>query len=296
MPPKSSMPAVATTYAVPAVFVVLWASGFIGAKYGLPYAEPLTFLAIRMGAAAALLALIAVVTRAPWPGRIEALHGVVVGLLVHGCYLGGVFISIDHHLPAGLSAMVVGLQPVLTSTLANRLLGERVTPRQWMGLVLGLVGIYFIVQSRTAGEAPFAAWAAATVALGGITLGTLYQKRFGGAIDWRSGMLVQYAAAGLLFGVGALLFDSRPVVWSGEFILAVAWLVFGLSLGAVWLLYDLIRRSAATRVVSLFYLTPPITALMAYALFGETLTPVAIGGMAICVAGVALVNWRVGRT
>lgn len=275
--------------------MVLWASGFIGAKYGLPYAEPLTFLAIRMGAAVALLAVIAVLTRAPWSGGTGILHGVVAGLLVHGCYLGGVFVSIDHHLPTGLAAMVVGLQPVLTSTLANRLLGERVTPRQWCGLALGLVGIYLIVESRTAGDAPFIAWAAAAVALVGITLGTLYQKRFGGAIDWRTGMLVQYAAACLLFTVGAWSFETRAVQWTGEFVLAVGWLVIGLSLGAVWLLYDFIRRSAATRVVSLFYLTPPMTALMAYALFGETLTPVAIGGMAICVAGVALVNLRMGR-
>jgi drug/metabolite transporter (DMT)-like permease len=186
----------------------------------------------------------------------------------------------------------VSLQPVLTSTLANRLLGERVVLRQWAGLALGVAGVYLVVEGRTAGEAPPVAWIGATVGLIGITIGTLYQKRFGGGIDWRPGFLVQYAAAAALFALGAFGFESRHVEWTGEFVFALAWLVFVLSFGAIWLLYFLIRRQAATRVISLFYLTPPITALMAWALFGERLAPLAIAGMAVCVAGVALVNWR----
>jgi drug/metabolite transporter (DMT)-like permease len=284
----------AAVFAAPAVFVLLWASGFIGAKFGLPYAEPMTFLAIRMAAVVALLGLIAMVTRPRWPDRAGTAHSAVTGLLVHGCYLGGVFISIDQRLPAGIAALVVGLQPVLTSTLANRLLGERVTPRQWSGLLLGIGGVYLVVHGRTEGEAPLFAWAAATIALVSITIGTLYQKRFGGGIDWRSGLFIQYAAATVLFAAGAFAFDSGRVQWTGEFLFAVAWLVFVLSFGAIWLLYFLIRRQAATRVVSLFYLTPPITALMAWALFDERLAPLAILGMAVCVVGVALVNWRAG--
>jgi drug/metabolite transporter (DMT)-like permease len=279
----------------PAVFVLLWASGFIGAKFGLPYAEPMTFLTIRMVLVVGLLGLIVLVTRPAWPTWMGVLHSAIVGLLVHGAYLGGVFESIDHKLPAGFTALVVSLQPVLTSTLANRLLGERVVLRQWAGLALGIVGVYLVVQGRTEGATPPIAWVGATVALIGITIGTLYQKRFGGGIDWRTGFLVQYAAAGTLFALGAFGFETRQVVWSGEFAFALAWLVFVLSFGAIWLLYFLIRRQAATRVISLFYLTPPITALMAWALFDERLAPLALLGMAVCVVGVALVNWRTAQ-
>jgi drug/metabolite transporter (DMT)-like permease len=282
----------AAAFAAPAVFVLFWASGFIGAKLGLPYAEPMTFLTIRMGLVVVLLGLIVLVTRPRWPAPADALHSAVVGLLVHGCYLGGVFIAIDRRLPAGFAALVVSLQPILTSTLANRLLGERVTPRQWLGLGLGVIGVYLVVHGRTEGEAPLIAWIAASVGIVGNTIGTLYQKRFGSGIDWRSGFFVQYAAAGLLFGLAALAFETRQVQWSGELVIALAWLVFVLSFGAIWLLYFLIKRQAATRVVSLFYLTPPFTALMAYALFDERLGLLALAGMAVCAAGVALVNWR----
>ncbi len=283
-------------YAAPPVFVLLWSSGFIGAKLGLPYAEPMTFLSIRMAAVVALLALLILVTRPPLPSAAGILHNLMAGLLIHGCYLGGVFVAIDRHLPAGLAALVVSLQPILTATMANRLIGERVVTRQWIGLLLGLAGVYLVVRSRTAGgDTSLVAWVAITVALLGITVGTLYQKRFGAGVDWRSGFVVQYAGAGLLFGLGAVAFEQRTVQWSVELLVALGWLVFVLSFGAVWLLYFLIRRSAAARVVSLFYLTPPVTALMAWALFDERLEPLSIAGMAVCVAGVFLVNWRLGR-
>ncbi len=282
----------AAIFAAPAVFVLLWASGFIGAKLGLPYAEPMTFLTVRMGAVVLVLGLIILLTRPAWPSRTGVLHSAVVGLLVHGCYLGGVFVAIDHKLPAGFAALVVSLQPILTSTLANRLLGERVTLQQWAGLVLGVAGVYLVVHAHTEGGAPFFAWAAATVALIGMTIGTLYQKRFGGGIEWRTGFLIQYTAALTLFAFGAVLTETLKVQWTGEFLLAIGWLVFGLSLGAIWLLYFLIRHQAAARVLSLFYLTPPFTALMAWLMFNEELSPLALVGMGVCVAGVALVNWR----
>jgi len=154
MPDRLRSTADIAVFAAPAVFVVLWASGFIGAKFGMPYAEPMTFLTVRMAAVAMLLGAIIMLTRAPWPSRSGALHSVVVGILVHGCYLGGVFVAIDHKLPAGFVALVVSLQPVLTSTLANRLLGERVIPRQWLGLALGIVGVYLVVHGRTEDGAP----------------------------------------------------------------------------------------------------------------------------------------------
>jgi drug/metabolite transporter (DMT)-like permease len=284
----------AAVFAAPAVFVVLWASGFIGAKFGLPYAEPLTFLAIRMSAVVLLIGTIVLLTRPAWPSRTGVLHSAITGLLVHGCYLGGVFVAIDHKLPAGFAALVVSLQPILTSTLANRLLGEKVAPRQWLGLALGIVGVYLVVQGRTEGDAPLIAWAAATFALIGMTIGTLYQKRFGGDIEWRTGFLVQYASAAILFVLGALATETMVVQWTGEFLLAVAWLALALSFGAIWLLYFLIRHQAAARVLSLFYLTTPVTALMAWLMFNEQLAPIALVGMAVCVAGVALVNWRTG--
>jgi drug/metabolite transporter (DMT)-like permease len=275
----------------PGVFVVLWASGFIGARLGLPHVEPLTFLTLRMAAVVALMAVVIAVTRPPWPGVAAIRHSMIAGLLMHGGYLGGVFVAIDHKLPVGLTALIVGLQPILVSTLANRFFGERVTPRQWGGLALGILGVYLIVQDKTAGEQAGAlAWAAVVTALLSITGGTLYQKRHGGDIDWRSAFLVQYASAGAVFAAGAVLFETRAVEWTGELVFALAWLVLVLSLGAVWLLYFLIRRAAASRISSLFYLTPPATAVMAWALFGERLGPVALVGMAVCVAGVFLVN------
>jgi drug/metabolite transporter (DMT)-like permease len=282
-------------FSAPAVFVLLWASGFIGAKLGLGYAEPLTFLALRMITVVVLLAIVIVATRPKWPHANGLMHSAATGLMVHGLYLGGVFVAIENGLSAGLVALIVSLQPVLTSTVANRWLGERVVARQWCGLALGLAGVYLVLEAKIAtGEATQLAWIAATVALIGITVGTLYQKRFGGGIDWRPALCIQYAAAGLLFSLGAFAFETRVVHFTPQFLFALGWLVLVLSLGAVWLLYFLIQRAAATRVVSLFYLTPPVTALMAWALFDERLAPLSLLGMAVCVAGVFLVNWRPG--
>src|SRR5262245_3388443 len=166
-------------FAAPGVFVVLWASGFIGAKFGLPYAEPLTFLTLRMVFVGLLIGIVIVLTRPPWPSRRGVVHSAVTGVLVHGMYLGGVFVALQQHLPAGLVALVVGLQPLLTTTLANRWLGERVMPRQWVGLLLGMAGVALIVQDKAAGATTALGWTAAVVALIGMTIGTLYQKHFG---------------------------------------------------------------------------------------------------------------------
>jgi drug/metabolite transporter (DMT)-like permease len=283
----------AAVFAAPAVFVLLWSSGFIGAKLGLGYAEPLTYLSLRMIGVILLLAIIVALTRPKWPDALGVRHSVATGLMVHGLYLGGVFVAIGHGLPAGLAALIVSLQPLLTSTIAQRFLGERVGARQWAGLALGFVGVYLVLRDKTAaGETTALAWAAVTIGLLGITLGTIYQKRFGGAIDWRPALLIQYAAAAVLFGAGAFAFETRAVHWTPDFVFALSYLVVVLSLGAVWLYYFMIRHAAATRVVSLFYLTPPVTALMAWALFHETLARLALVGMAVCVIGVFLVNWR----
>ena len=277
----------------PALFVVLWSSGFIGTKAGVLYAEPMTYLALRMAMVVLVLGAVVVITRPVWPSRGCLLHNVVAGLCVHGLYLGGVSVAIFLGLPAGLAALIVALQPILTSTLANRWLGERVAMHQWAGLILGLAGVWLVVHERTGGSTDVAiiGWLAIFIALIGITAGTLYQKRFAGGVDWRVGLLVQYAASGLFFAVGAFAFETRMVQWTPQFVFALCWLVFVLSLGAIWLFYFMIRRTTAMRVTSLFYLTPPVTALMAWMIFDERLAPLALVGMAICVAGVFLVNW-----
>jgi drug/metabolite transporter (DMT)-like permease len=276
--------------AAPALFVLLWSTGFISTKMALSGAEPFTWLALRMGLTVCVLLVIAVVSRATWPKGWQIFHSIIAGLLVHGIYLFGVTFAISQSIPAGLSALIPGLQPILTSTLAGRFLGERVTPLQWGGLLLGLVGVILVLHNRTlTGQASWG-WIASIMSLIGITLGTLYQKRFSGQIDWRAGNIVQYGAAGACFMVGAWLFETRTITWHPQFVLAVSWAVLVLSVGSISLLYWLIRRSGATQVASLFYLVPAVTAALAYALFGEQLDALAIGGMVLCAIGVVVVN------
>src|SRR5262252_8953653 len=276
---------------VPALFVLLWSTGFIGARYGLPHIEPLTFLAVRMVFVVVIIAATALTGGARWPSANEVGHSLVAGSLVHGVCLGGVFTAISQGVPAGISALIPGLQPIVTSTLANRFVGEKVTRLQWVGLVLGLVGVLLVLHDRSIALAGSAiGWIASFLSLIGITLGTLYQKRYCGDIDWRTGNLIQYTGAGILFTLGAFAFETREVHWSGELIFAMAWLVLVLSIAAVGLMYWLIRRSAASGFASLFYLAPAATALFAYILFGERLDSISILGMAICASGVALVN------
>ncbi|WP_097278378.1 DMT family transporter [Caenispirillum bisanense] len=282
--------------AMPVLFVLLWSTGFIGAKFGLPYAEPFTFLFIRFAAVLVLLAPLAVAARGGWTGWRAAGHQLVTGALVHGVYLGGVFWAIEQGLSAGVAALVVGVQPLLTAVAVGPLLGERVTGRQWLGLVLGLGGVGMVVGEKLVGTGVGAldpvALVGAVLALLGITAGTLYQKRFGGGIDLRLGTFIQYVAAAAVVGVAALAVETRAVQWTGEFVFALGWLVVVLSLGAISLLMMLIRRGEAARTASLFYLVPPVTAVTAWGLFGETLGPVALVGMGVAVAGVALVVSR----
>lgn len=281
------------TAAAPAVFVLLWSTGFIGAKLGLPYAEPFTFLALRYALVSGVLLLVLIAAGSPWPrSRADVLHTVVAGLLLHGVYLGGVFSSIHLGLEAGVSALIVGLQPLLTAALAVPLLNERVNRTQLAGLVLGLGGIALVVWHKLHLETGnLSSIALSVLALFGITIGTLYQKRYLSGVSMISGNLIQFASAGIAMGLLALALESRKVVWSAEFLFALGWLVLVLSLGAISLLYLLIRHGAAARVASLFYLVPPVTALIAWQLFDERLSALALLGMGIAVAGVALVNF-----
>lgn len=296
-PAHKSQPTPVFVQAMPVLFVLLWSTGFIGAKFGLPYAEPFTFLFIRFAAVLVLLAPLAIMARSAWRGGWTAVgHQAVTGALVHGIYLGGVFWAIDRGLSAGVAALVVGLQPLLTAVAVGPVLGERVTARQWLGLVLGLSGVGMVVGEKLTasglGALEPVALTGAVLALVGITAGTLYQKRFGGGVDLRTGTFIQYVSAAVVAGLAALLVETREVAWTGEFIFALGWLVIVLSLGAISLLMLLIRRGEAARTASLFYLVPPVTAVTAWALFGETLGPLALSGMAIAVAGVALVVTR----
>ena len=278
--------------AAPAIFVVLWSTGFIGTKYVIHNADPLTYLAIRMAIVVVLMGIICAIGRPTWPNRREIGHSIVAGILVHGIYLGGTAVAISLSIPAGLSALIPGLQPILTSTIANRWLGERVTPLQWGGLVLGLAGVALILHDRPmSGQAGWG-WIASAVSLVSITLGTLYQRRYCSRIDWRSGNFVQYVGVTVFFTAAAFLFENRVVHWTAEFVLALSWLAVVLSIGSIGLLYWLIRHQAATSVASLFYLVPAVTSLMAYFLFDERLDAVAIAGMVACAAAVFLVNRR----
>lgn len=279
---------------MPGLFVLLWSTGFVGAKYGLPYAEPLTFLLLRLASVVALMLPLALSMRAAWPRSLTQVgHVAVVGVLMQGGYLAGVFYSIHLGMSAGVSALIVGLQPILTAFASAPLFGERLHARQWSGLMLGFVGVLLVVTGRSAlsGITPVTL-ALSLLALVSITAGTLYQKRYCGAVDLRTGSVIQFCAAGLVLLPLALTFETMRVHWSVEFIGALAWLVLVLSIGAISLLYILIRKGAATKVASLFYLVPPTTALMAYAMFGETLTPVAMAGMVLAAIGVALVVYR----
>jgi len=277
--------------AAPVLFVLLWSSGFIGARYGLPYIEPMTFLTVRMMLVVLLLAAIALIARVRWPNGIEIGHSLVAGALVHGIYLGGVFLAISKGVPTGISALIPGMQPILISTIANRWMGETVTRLQWLGLVLGLIGVVLVLHDRNILAAGSTlGWIASFTSLIGISLGTLYQKRFCGAIDWRTGNLVQYLGALVLFGLAAFAFETREIHWTGELVFALTWLVLVLSIAAIGLMYWLIRRWAATGFASLFYLVPAVTALWAFVLFAERLDALSIVGMVLCAVGVVLVK------
>ena len=275
---------------MPGVFVLLWSTGFIGAKFGLPYAEPFTFLLWRFLILTILLSAVGLIMRAPWPPLKEAGHTALIGLLVHGAYLGGVFAAISYGIPAGVAALIVGTQPILTALGAGPLLGERVTRRQWLGLLLGLGGVILVCARKLNLEsADLYGIGACLIALVGITLGTLYQKRHGATMDLRTGSAIQFAASAILMAIIAPLTETMDVQWTGEFIFALIWLVLVLSVGAISLLFILIKRGAASKVASLFYLVPPVTAFIAFFLFDETLGWLAIAGMCVAVAGVALV-------
>ena len=279
---------------VPALFVLLWSTGFIGAKLGVPYAQPFTFLCLRFAFVLTLMVPFAACLSVKWPAtQREVMHIAIAGMLIHGGYLGGCFAAIDRGMPAGMIALIVGLQPIVTAFVAAPLLGERLTLVQWLGLALGFSGVALVMAPKLSVDALTTAsigWAA--VSLASITAGTVYQKRYCASFDLRAGSIIQFTAALALLLPLAVATELMAVRWTGEFLFALTWLVVVLSIGAISLLFYLIEHGEATRVSSLFYLTPLATAAMAYLIFDETLGPTALIGMVIGIAGVALVVRR----
>lgn len=278
---------------MPFAFVLIWSTGFIVAKFGLPYAPPLTFLLLRFLGVLVFLFPLVLLLGAQWPvGRMR--HIAVAGILVQAGYLAGVWCAIRLGMPAGLSALIVGMQPVLTA-FAAPLIGEKVRGRQWIGLTFGLCGVALVVANKiTLTGLTWQSIALCVMALLSITIGTMYQKRYCPHFDLRTGTIIQFAASSVvILPLAIWLEDFSPalqsVQWTPHFIGALLWAILALSIGSIFLLFTLIRKSAATQVTSLLYLTPPTTALMAWIAFGEVFSLIGILGMLLAVIGVVFV-------
>ncbi|MDY0872928.1 DMT family transporter [Dongia rigui] len=277
---------------VPVLFVLLWATGFLVARYAIPYAPPFTLLVIRFACASAMMAGIGFVFGARWPRTWrECTHIVVTGILLQAVYLGGCYGAIYAGLPAGMVALIAGLQPIVTAALAGPLLGERLKPLQWLGAALGFIGLTMVIWHKLAFDSGHL-WALffAFVQLFGITAATLYQKRFSPNADLKAGAAIQYAAATLVLLPVMFWVGVGHVDWQPQFIAAMAWIIIVLSGISIALLTWMIQRGAASKVASLFYLTPPGAALGAFLWFDERLDALALSGMGVVALGVFLVN------
>jgi drug/metabolite transporter (DMT)-like permease len=282
--------------AAPVLFVLMWATGFVVARLSAPHADPLTFLGIRFPIAGVLFALIAIALAAPWPGAKQAFHASVAGIFLHGGYLGPVYWAVAHGMPAGVSALIVGLQPLMTAILAAALVKEKISLRHWAGLAVGILGVALVVSPKlelahTGGITPLTTAINVLGALS-ISFGTVYQKRFATALNLASGGAWQYVGASIAVLIPAFLFEEMRFDATFEAWFALGWSVIVLSLGAITLLMLLIRLGDVGRVSSLIFLVPGVSALMAYGLFGERLSLVQIFGMAVCAAAVLIVTRR----
>lgn len=276
----------------PGIFVVLWATGFLIAKLGIPYALPLTMLSLRFLLAAAMMLAVALLARAPWPRSWRRLgHIAFTGILLHAVYLGGCYAAIYAGMPAGMMALIAGFQPIVTAACAGPLLGERIGRLQWAGIGLGFLGLMMVLWDRIVIDLGHPlALLMAFLSLSGITAATIYQKRFCPSFDLRSGAAIQYVAASLVIVPAAWCLGFGTIDWAPTFVFALAWMVIVLSGVSIALLSWMISRGAASKVASLFYLTPPLAAIGSYFWFGEVLSQLALGGMAVIVAGLYLLN------
>lgn len=272
------------------IFVFLWSTGFIIARYSMPYAEPMTIIFIRFSSVVLCMLPVVLIWRAPWPNRSQIIHIAIAGALLQAGYVGGVWAAVKEGMSAGLTALIVGLQPILTAWFAAWI-AEKVTPKQWLGLILGLVGVGLVVWAKLSLTGmSHLSLVFIVVALLSITLGTLYQKKYCAQFDLRAGSVIQFAASAIICLPLMFLFETREIIWAPELILSLIWAVLALSIGAISLLFVMIRNGEATRVTSLMYLTPPTTAIMAWLLFNEPITWTIIFGIAITMSAVILVN------
>lgn len=284
--------------AAPALFVAIWSTGWVSARYGADYADPLTFLTLRYALACFALIILILFAKASWPKGRHAVHAMVSGVLLHAIYLGGVWYAIAHGLPTGISGLIAAIQPILTAFLAPVILRERIGPMQWLGILLGFLGIALVLEPKLIAIDP--AHMGQTVlplfinviSMISVTAGTFYQKRFIPSGDLRSITALQYAGAFCVTLPVAYLLEPMHIVISLPFVLVMAWSVLALSLGAIGLLLMLIRKGAVSRAAALIYLVPPSVAIEAYIAFGETLAVTQIAGMIVTVIGVALATRR----
>lgn len=280
--------------AAPALFVIMWATGFVVARLSAPHVDPFTFLAIRFPIAGALFAAIAVAVKAPWPDGRAAFHAAVAGALMHAFYLGPIYWAVAHGLPAGVSALIIGLQPLITAFLAAGILKEPISIRHWLGLAVGILGVGLVISPKLSftmlgGITPVTT-AACVFGAVAISLGTVYQKRFATGLHLASAGVWQYAGASIVVGFCALAFETLRFDHTFDAWFALGWSVIVLSLGAISLLMLLIREGAVAKVSSLIFLVPAVAAAMAYVMFGETLNLIQILGMAVCAAAVLVVT------
>ncbi len=272
------------------IFVFLWSTGFIIARYSMPYAEPMTVIFIRFGSVVLCMLPVVLIWRAPWPSRSQIIHIAIAGAVLQAGYVGGVWAAVKEGMSAGLTALIVGLQPILTAWFAAWI-AEKVTPKQWLGLILGLLGVGLVVWAKLSLTGmSHLSLVFIVVALLSITMGTLYQKKYCAQFDLRTGSVIQFAASAIICLPLMFLFETREIIWAPELILSLIWAVLALSIGAISLLFVMIRNGEATRVTSLMYLTPPTTAIMAWLLFNEPITWTIILGIAITMSAVILVN------
>lgn len=272
------------------VFILIWSTGFIIARYGMPYSEPMTFLFLRFSGVIVFMLPVLLWLKPAWPTGKQGLHIAVAGALLQFGYLGGVWTAVKLGMPAGLASLIVGLQPILTALLASTL-SEQVTPRQWLGLALGLMGVALVLYAKIHLEGvTLVSVLFGFAGLFSITLGTIYQKRYCPSFDLRTGSVIQFSISALFCFIAMMMFETREIQWTIPMIGALLWGIIPISIGAMSLWFILLRRGDATRVSSLMYLTPPTTALMAWLLFDEKLTPSIILGTLITMAGVLIVN------
>lgn len=279
---------------LPLLFVIMWSSGYVAGKLALPYAGPFTLIFIRFSSAALILLITAIIMKAPWPGSWrQAAHIGVVGLLIQATQFGGLYFALNHGVSAGISALIIGTMPIFTAIGATYFLGESVNLRRWIGLIIGLVGVAMVVSNKILiAHITLSGMIAIGLALTGITAGTLYQKKFCSTMDLRTGGVIQLGIANLCMLFVAWKFEGLRVEWTTTLVLSSAWLSLVNSIGAISVLYYLIRRGEASRVASLFFLIPSVTALIAFPVLGETLTWLAIVGFGITAAGVYITNRR----